>query len=631
MAWEADNDDGFVPEVYEDSAVADTPRLPDPEAPVYLEEELGVPEAVQQILNLRRHEDDQNEDGPLVPALEGIARPTTEDWTPQLREFSSEVQRIKAAQKGPGLLDVKTYFDLQAYNLEQFAEKQTKQPGSILLMYMFYSRIFEKLVGKQKGVEVPLFAPVDFNARLLGFRAILEWARDFKVVPSRVPRRELERIYVTVHAGDLSSHEKFASKITYPEFVFLIVLCGNNGEPMDRSRLDGSRVRESEPRLEQVKRFASYLSLANSKKVKLQLHDAYRDVHFWKLSDGADFEKEARAAEMRSRPQYRVDCSNVSENDQEIISARKYMEHFTWCKQERLWEEFEAPCLDMGVSVIGGAQKSFRVSITNRGFYVAKLTLEVSSSGPLRLPWKDTSLGAGQSIDVSVEVVPMECGEWRGEMLIRAVWNGGAYSPGQQDMRVPTYLRVLQPHKYSEGVERRLPLHAPRPFRPGSAARISIDPASIHSQQLRAPTPHKSGRPSSASTNSSARPPRPWSSGQRPTSSREGGSTAAPSSRPLSGCPASSRGAPSSLGQVGRQFYGFPASNSTPPPGQAFENFRQGGRPRSAPLTSGPPGSQPTSARVRPSSASGVRSQSANPGPPSRPQRRSHSRPPEYA
>jgi len=627
MTWESEAASDGVPDVYEDSAAADdTPRLLDPEEERHLDEALGVPETVQQILNLRRHEDDQKEVSPLVPALEGLG--FAEDWTPQLREFSTEVQRIKeqAAQKGPGHLEVKTFFDLQAYNLNQFAEKQTKQPGSILLMYMFYSRIFEKLVGKQKGVEVPLFAPVNFNDRLLGFRAILEWARDFKIVPSRVPRRELERIYVTCHAGDQPSQEKFASKITYSEFVLLIILCGNAGEPMDRSRLDGSRVRESEPRLEQVKRLANYLSLANQKKVKLQLHDAYRDVHFWKLSDGADFEKEARAAEMRSRPQYRVDYLYVPENDSEISSARKYLEQFTWCSQERLWEEFEVPCLDMGASVIGGAQKHFRVSIANRGFYLAKVTLEVSSSGPLRLPWKDTVLGAGQSIDVKVEVVPVECGEWRGEMLIRASWTGG-FSPGQEDVRVPTYLRVLQPHKYSEGMETRLPLHAPRPFRPGSAARISIDPASIHSQQLRAPTPHKSGRPSSASTSSTARPPRPLSS-QRPSSSAVGGSTAAPSSRPLSGCPPSSRG-PSVLGQAGRQSYGLPLSTPPPAPGQAFELFRQAGRPRSAPLTTGPPGSQPSSARARPSSASGVRSLSANAGPLSRPQRRSHSRPPE--
>jgi len=60
-----------------------------------------------------------------------------------------------------------------------------------------------------------------------------------------------------------------------------------------------------EGRLERVKRLALYMALPSVKKVRLALHNAYRDVHFWKLSDGADFEKEARASEMRSRPQWR--------------------------------------------------------------------------------------------------------------------------------------------------------------------------------------------------------------------------------------------------------------------------------------------------------------------------------------
>ena len=50
--------------------------------------------------------------------------------------------------------------------------------------------------------------------------------------------------------------------------------------------------------------FFDTYSLYGPGEVKLSLHNAYRDVHFWKLSDGADFEKEARAAEMRSRPHY---------------------------------------------------------------------------------------------------------------------------------------------------------------------------------------------------------------------------------------------------------------------------------------------------------------------------------------
>lgn len=626
---EAGSDAGFVQDVYEDSAVADdTPRLFQHDGHVDAKQDqtalqgVGVPVAVQRILQLRRDEDRQNivraeEDGQnfcRVPPIGAQGQP--EDWTPQLREFSEEVQRLR--NQAPRLLEVNTYFDLQAYNLEPWAAKQKNEPGSLLLMYMFYSRIFEKIIGKQKGVDVPLFAQVDFGDRLLGFRAILEWARDFKMCPARIPRKELERLYVTCHAGSRPSHEKFASKITYSEFLMLVALCGNTGEPMDRSKIDGSRVRESETRLEQVKRLATFLCLSNSKKVKLDLHNAYRDVHFWKLSDGADFEKEARAAEMRSRPLYRVDALDIEED--QIAAAHKYLEQFTWCRGNHLWEQFEVPCLDMGTFVLEGATKRFKVCITNRGPSLAKINLHVSSAGPLRMPWQDTVLGPGQKIDVFPEVVPLECGEWKGEFLVQSTWTGG-YAPGQQDIRVPTYLRVLQPSR-GHDLASRLPLHAPRPFRPGSAKRISIDSAPLHNQQLRAPMPHKPVRPySAASSVSGCRLPRPSScNAKRPSSSRAGCSTGVPSSRALSAVgPASSRGcnsasgAPSVLGQAA--------------------NSHLLGRPRSAPLTSVQPSSAPASARVRPSSAAGVRSSSTpnagmGPGQSGCPRPRSQSRPP---
>eukprot|EP00438_Fugacium_kawagutii_P017430 Skav208460 [mRNA] locus=scaffold1104:207934:211714:+ [translate_table: standard] len=104
------------------------------------------------------------------------------------QKFSEEVQRLleEAGNYKNCELEVKTYFDLQGFNLDSLASRSKKQPGSLQMMYMFYSRIFEKLVGKQKGVELALFSPVDFDQRLLGFRAVLEWAKDFRMMPQRV-------------------------------------------------------------------------------------------------------------------------------------------------------------------------------------------------------------------------------------------------------------------------------------------------------------------------------------------------------------------------------------------------------------------------------------------------------------
>merc|ERR1719326_253979 len=159
---------------------------------------------------------------------------------------------------------------------------------------------------------------------------------------------------------------------------------------MDRSRVDGSRARVQETRLERVKRLALFLSLPSVKKVRLALHNAYRDIHFWKLSDGADFEKGARASEMGSRPQWRVEPippARRLDHDGADASVCKYLVRFTWLPNEQTWEEYEVPVLDMGTSFIGGAVKQFRLTLSNRQLMLGRFRLEVLRGCPLRLPW----------------------------------------------------------------------------------------------------------------------------------------------------------------------------------------------------------------------------------------------------
>lgn len=307
-----------------------------------------------------------------------------------------------------------------------------------------------------------------------------------------------------------------------------MALCSDTGEPMDRSRVDNSRARTEEPRSDRVRRLATYLSLSNVKKVKLGLHNAYRDVHFWKLSDGADFEKEARAAEMRSRPQWRVELlppARRLERSGDDASCIKFLTQFTWLPQQT-WEEYEVPILDMGTSFFGGNAKHFRITLTNRQLFIARVKLEVLRGGPLRLPWRDTTLGPGQSIEVNLDFVPVECGEWHGAIAASAEWRAGAY----EVITIPTYARVLQHHAAPPEVATRLPWHAPRPFRPGSARRITVDAASIAPHQLRPPSAHQRSRsssrsrPASAVSGASGVPPRfPSNPSSRPGSGLRSG------------------------------------------------------------------------------------------------------------
>jgi len=464
-----------------------------------------VPPAVRQILEQRR----LSENDVLLKERVNNGQLPSAAWTNRFRDFCERSREVAGRTRDPQSragcspgqpgLSARTFLDLQAYNLDSVCEKRKQQPGPVQLMFMFYSRIYDKLVGKQRGVDVPLFTKIDnHEERLLSFCAILDWAQDFKLCPAKVGRRELERIFVEVHQGAPDSpRRKFESKITYTEFVDLVALCADAGEPMDRSKLDGSRVRTDEPRIERIKRLASFLNLSNVKKVKLALHNNYRDVHFWKLSDGADFEKEARAAEQRSRPQHRVDPVSAARRLDPVrdVAAKRYMHQFTWVPTDHIWEEFEAPYLDMGTFVMNGKRKGFKLTLQNCKLSLAKLRLEAEDCGPIRLPWRDTTLGPGQSIEVVVNLDPVECGEWQGRILVFAEWTGHS---GCEETVVPTYSRVVQGQSSCADLDKHLPHHAPRPFRPGSACRLALDPASITCHQMRAPAP--GSRPSSAAS-----------------------------------------------------------------------------------------------------------------------------------
>lgn len=484
-----------------------------------------LPGAVQQILQQGQAEDQMGDI--LEVGSDYIATaPCSPRQSEAQQKFIQDVRMMverqaeRQAAGTPKLLQARTFLNAREYSIGDIAELKKHNPGSLQLMYMFYSRIYAKLVGKQKGVDIPLFDPINLEARNLGFRAVLDWAHDFKLLPDKVGRRELERIFCTVHAGPIPVQERFASKLTFPEFIQLVSHCGSNGEPMDRSKIDNSRIRTpkggrggtdtaicdgNEARVDRVRRLATFLSLGNVKKVKVCLHNLYRDVHFWKLSDGADFDKEARAAEMRSRPQRRVEPlpeQSSAEKAQELAACKCLM-RYAWLQTETSWEEFEAPCLDMGAQVVGGDPRHFRLELTNRGLSMARIQAEAQKVGSLRFPWRDTTLGAGQTMEVPLEFVPTECGEWSGELRFKTTWVGRAAQDGVEEIRVPTYMSVLTPSCAAQTAAGSLPIFAPRPFNPGCSAscRVTLDPANfMQFKNSRPLSSLRSTRPGSAAS-----------------------------------------------------------------------------------------------------------------------------------
>lgn len=485
-----------------------------------------LPPAVQQILLYKRQTDDMHlgsRDRSHSPGAE-LSRMSQDHGAPQtakFQDFSNAVQLLRERSTGRGELqsvEVKTYLDLQCFDLGGVALRDRKAPGALLLMFMFYSRIYDKLIGKQRGVEVNLFAPINLQARCLGFREILDWAQDFRLSPERITRRELERIYATVHpAPEISA--KFESKINFQEFLQLVAYTADGfaSEPLGRSKIDGS-VDQEASKAERARRLDRYMSLGTPKAVQLALHNAYRDVHFWKLKNEQDFEKEARAAHQRSLPQHRVELLPEGRRiDPEKDSGLNYLKDFIWLEGDRTWEEFETPSLDFGTSVVGGTVKRFRLVLTNRQLNLVHLELEPVNLGPLRMPWKSTSIASGASLEVFVDFPTLECGEWYGRLDLRLKGIGGPPNV----VEIPVYMRVLMPAGDHHGIASRLPPHAPHPFADkhtgtnNGSRLVSTDPTSTGNLWPRTPG---AGRPGSASKGPPKTQSRPGSASPRPGS-----------------------------------------------------------------------------------------------------------------
>lgn len=293
--------------------------------------------------------------------------------------------------------------------------------------------------------------------------------------------------------------------------------------------------------------------------------------------------------QLRSIPKFDVAPLRPSGDEQVAREAVvcKYLHHFTWLPNKRTWEEFEGVFLDMGTSVVGGAVKRFSAKISNRGLSMAHVTLGTQRGGPLRPSWNQATLSPGQSAEVILEFVPVECGEWCGELVVSASWCGKASDGSAETMRVPTYMRVVHQGPSANDVSRRLPWHAPRPFRPGSACRIRLDPTCLHSQQLRM------RRPASSSTL--------FSSKSRPSSMPTTAGTSLPSSSVLlTGRPGSGR-----LVGAAAAAAAWPGS-ARPGSGQSSGRPTQSGRPGSGRTSTGCRSSAGGGLSCRPSSG-GVR------------------------
>eukprot|EP00392_Amoebophrya_sp_AT5.2_P006658 g6670.t1 len=339
---------------------------------------------------------------------------------------------------GNDLFDIQCFFDLRDYDLGDFEEnKHERPPGSLRCLFLFYARLYEKLIAKQSGGDLPLFSNafrdefsdesvfpsrVDLgDRRCIGLREILDFSADFGLRPHRVGIRDLEQCYLAAHrhngrqstqqeafggfvgggaagaasankgAGSSTSFSEGVGGLTYGEFLqFLVFL----SDVVDANSTKDKLCMRSPwlGRGARLKRFmTNVLQVQNVKKMKANLLDVWRRTHYWKIDSDEDLRKKAKILAQNCVPKQRIkpmfkdgslyilNSHRLGAGPQDSLGACvQYLERFTWSGDGPTWEAFPLPYLDMGTSRVG-ERKSFKITVTNKATHL--LTLDVQPDG----------------------------------------------------------------------------------------------------------------------------------------------------------------------------------------------------------------------------------------------------------
>ncbi|CEM33702.1 unnamed protein product [Vitrella brassicaformis CCMP3155] len=359
------------------------------------------------------------------------------------------------------ILRVKTFFDLSSFDFKNIMQKEQfqSQPGSLLLIWMFYSRLYTKLIEEALGhASGTFFAPIDLDERHVCFREILDFARDFDMFGPSVglTKVQLERAWQTI-APVLPEYEnhRFKAKVTFDEFVDYLTVLGDVAMSHPRWNLQHYK------RSARVLMFFKQLGLYNVKAVKARLLDAYRDTHIHRFKafpfNPLEMPKRAFLLAMPKGVVLMVPEEkrlNVLRDD----ALKRFIERrFVWLDQRTIWEAFEGPWIDMGVQQ-WNVRKSYRMDITNLNFHSCYLNVSVEHCDPVRVTYKTTPLPPGATVQVMVDSEPTCCGEWLGFISIDAITARGDW----ERVGVPIYLRTVMPGTHPRAEQ--LPMHAPSPF-----------------------------------------------------------------------------------------------------------------------------------------------------------------------
>lgn len=472
--------------------------------------ELQLPPGVSELLQLRKRSADlvpgspkQNRItefsqnfSPRIRKLPGGAMAGDAHATPLMYAFQCEVESLgkqledetqhrgSLLQSGPSGVELRSYFDLRDYDLSKIeGKKHDRPPASLRMIYMFYARLYDKLLGKQLGKDVKLMASgktldwefddaevvhvemappmegfpgakrkvvkrtchprvIDIGQqRVFGFREILDFAKDFDFRPKKIGIRDLERCYFeAIEIED--QDEAFNSGLNYREFIRFLIFMADIIQSSSRGELKEDNV----GLFRAVKNMSNSLNLSSSKHVKSTLIDIWRDNHFTRLREDEDFTKTARMMKIKCVPKHRVRPIHESiRTSTALPTCVAWLTRYTYLDNQPLWEAFPLPYIDMGTSYVGQSAKHFKLVVSNRVSHLMTFRVRAEGCGPMRVPLSEEAMNVGipcgSSVSILVEPSAREPGEFAGRLHLRCETTAGECF----DVTIPIYQNFILP------------------------------------------------------------------------------------------------------------------------------------------------------------------------------------------
>jgi len=344
----------------------------------------------------------------------------------------------KERDSAPTTFRVVTYFRLSSYQVNGIDMRLNNmpQPGPVLLYFMFFSRVYRKMIALQhKDAHhaecLHFFDPIDITKGGLGITECVECMQlryDYFIVG------HIHQAFLLVASGK-TTEEKWKYKLNLEEFVqFMIAFA-------DIAFCNKSFVC---PTMEdRINRLCDILEFhRGSRYIRAILNTLFINTFIPRVNENIDIAEEIKRFIIITTPSYVV---NVPKRSQDVIKDPVYrllfMKYFQdlYCHP---YEQYPLPALDMGTVKVC-SKLWYRMVIHNTTHQM--LTFEINHS----IPWLvvsvkqgcKTSVAPGFSMKASIEINPTRLGAVTGKIFVASYT--GDKKRMIEECSIPIFINVI--------------------------------------------------------------------------------------------------------------------------------------------------------------------------------------------